>query len=426
MYIILGIGVSNKAVIDKLQELKKEFIVACKEEEISEAISYSFNVITYDKLKYLDLDKIKYAIKSPGIPYYNKHIRYLKSKHVKVINEIELTYILTNKKGKYIGVSGSVVKVSVVSLLFELVKAKTSNVILAGNIGIPLISYLNEINEETIIILEVSSFQLDDFVRIKLNIALLLNIYDNHLDFYKKRQKYYQSKFRLTNNQSNKDYFIVNLNDKITRKELLSHSYNSRLIDYKNGFTSKHNCLYYYGVKMLNLCDYRLKGEHNLDNLKAIITILKILKISLDSKVIQKFEPLKYHLEEKNYSNFKMINDSKSTSTSSLKSAIETYKNNSIILLFGGYNKNLDFSFLKKYTFKKIICFGKLSYTIGNTLYVDKCFSKLKQACEYALNIASQNDLILFSPGCASFDEFENYIERGEKFNEYIERCLNE
>ena len=181
MYVILGIGISNICVINKLKELKKNFIVVVNKKEISKANEYSDNVITFEYLKYLDFTKIKYAIKSPGIPYYNKHIRLLKKKNIKVINEIELSYILSKKIGKYIGVSGSVGKSSVVSLLYELVKSKYDNVLLAGNIGIPLISQVERINKDTIIILELSSFQLDDFNCMKLDIAILLNIFDKKL-----------------------------------------------------------------------------------------------------------------------------------------------------------------------------------------------------------------------------------------------------
>ena len=96
---------------------------------------------------------------------------------------------------------------------YHLIKAKTDNVILADNIGIPLINYIDKINENTIIILEVSSFQLDDFNKMKFDISLLLNIYDNHLDFYKRKKLYYLSKFKLTNNQTRNNYFLVNLDN---------------------------------------------------------------------------------------------------------------------------------------------------------------------------------------------------------------------
>ena len=147
MYLLLGIGISNIAVINKFKELNIDFIVACKEEECKQAGEYSENVISYKMIKYINLDKIKFVIKSPGIPYHDKYLLYLKNKRIRIINEIELTYLLTSKKGIYIGVSGSVGKSSVVTLLYTQIRAITDNVILAGNIGDPLINYLDKIKD---------------------------------------------------------------------------------------------------------------------------------------------------------------------------------------------------------------------------------------------------------------------------------------
>ena len=115
-----------------------------------------------------------------------------------------------------------------------------------------------------------------------------------------------------------------------------------------------------------------------------------------------------------------IVNDSKSTSTSSLNQAIKTYNKNNLILLVGGYNKNLDFSFLNKYKFKSLICFGRLSKEIESILKADFFFDNLKEAAEKAFNMAVNDDIVLFSPGCASFDEFDSYLKRGEAFESYI------
>jgi len=419
MYLILGLGVSNLAVVKKLEELNKKMIIVVNKEEIKNYCDINQTIICFDDIKYLNLNKIKYVIKSPGIPYHNEYILYLRKNKLTILNEIELTYLLSKRKGKYIGVSGSVGKSSVVTLLYNLIRSKRDNVILAGNIGIPLITYLDKINKDTIIILEVSSFQLDDFITMRFNIALLLNIYDNHLDFYKNKTKYYLSKFRLVNNQRNSDYFICDSSNEIINKYIKKINISSNFIDYKKGYYRFANSLYYRGNKVVNLLDYKLRGKHNEDNLKSVLTILRILDIKLDISTLKKIEPLKYHLESYNKANIRFINDSKSTSSSSLKSAIETYKDKNIILLFGGYNKNLNFDFIDDYTFKRCICFGKLSSEISVDK-IDSKFYSLKLALDYLFLILKENDIVLFSPGCASFDEFDSYIERGEFFDEYI------
>lgn len=420
MYLILGLGISSIAVINKLKELNKKMIIVVNKEEIDRTRKYDELVVDYDNLRYLNLDKIKYCIKSPGIPYYHKSVIYLRKNNIKVINEIELAYILANKKGKYIGVTGSVGKSSVVSLLYELIKAKHDNVILAGNIGVPLISKIDEINNDTIIILEVSSFQIDDFISMKFHIALLLNIYDNHLDFYKSNKKYYLSKFKITNNQSKKDYFITRFDNDIINECIDLDKINSTLIDYKSDYSIYYNNLYYKSQRLFDISSYKLEGKHNFDNLLACISVLNILNINVSEEVINNFHTLKYHLDKKIINNITFINDSKSTCTSSLKGAIDTYKSKNLILLFGGYNKNLDFEFLNNYSFKRIICFGKLASELDENVNVDSKFESLKLALDYTLMIARPNDIVLFSPGCASFDEFKNYISRGEFFDNYL------
>ena len=415
MYLILGLGISNLAVVNKLKELNKKMIIAVNEDEKVNAKETGISVIGFSEIQFLNLNKIKYVIKSPGIPYHNKYVKYLRKNNVKILNEIELTYYLSNKKGFYIGVTGSVGKSSVVSLLYELIKSKYQNVILAGNIGVPLITCLDKIDKDTIIILEVSSFQLDDFIDIRFNIALLLNIYDNHLDFYLNKTHYYKSKLRIANNQKEKDYFISDFNNQIIKRY---YNGNSKTIDYKKRFHVYYDCLYYDLKKIVSLNDYNLIGKDNLYNLMSVLTILRILKIDLDIASLKSFKPLKYHLEKYEINNITFVNDSKSTCTSSLKSAIRSFNNDKLILLFGGYNKNLDFEFLKNYNFKKLICFGGLTNQIENINCTK--FIHLKDALSFVLEISKPDDIVLFSPGCASFDEFSGYIQRGKYFEDTI------
>ena len=415
MYLILGLGISNLAVVNKLKELNKKMIIAVNENEKVNAKETGISVIGFSEIQFLNLNKIKYVIKSPGIPYHNKYVKYLRKNNVKILNEIELTYYLSNKKGFYIGVTGSVGKSSVVSLLYELIKSKYQNVILAGNIGVPLITCLDKINKDTIIILEVSSFQLDDFIDIRFNIALLLNIYDNHLDFYLNKTRYYKSKLKITNNQGKKDYFISDFSNEIISKY---YKCNSKIIDYKKRFHVYYDDLYYDLTKIVSLNEYNLIGKDNLYNLMSVISILRILKIDLDITTLKKFKPLKYHLEKYSINNKTFVNDSKSTCASSLESAIKNFNSDKLILLFGGYNKNLNFEFLENYNFKKLICFGKLSNQLMNV----KCirFEHLKEAIIFALETSKSEDIILFSPGCASFDEFTSYAQRGKYFDDLV------
>lgn len=406
--LLLGAGTSTIECLKTLIKLNKKISICLNKEEINKIKEYKewINEIIYFEDFYdIEFNKYDYIVRSPGLSILNEYIKYLKDNNIKLINEMELAYILSNKKGYYIGVTGSNGKSTTVSLLYECLRKQTNNVLLAGNIGTPLISLMDKINNYTIIILEMSSFQLEDMHELKFDIACILNLSVNHLDSVTNLDYYYSSKFNIINNHNEDDYLLVNKENIVLNDYLSKHDIKSKVIDYsKTKFYLK---------------DTVLKGEHNKSNIKAVITILNILGFDIDLEIIKNFNNLKYHLEElKLNRNYLVVNDSKSTTVDSLKRAIETYKNKNIILIFGGKNKGGDFSFLNDIDIKKV-CFGKLIEEINN-VYVDYKSYDLKSCVDYALNVVKENDVILFSCGCSSFDLFDNYKQRGEIFNKLI------
>lgn len=406
--LLLGAGTSTLECLKTLIKLNKRVSICLNKEEVNKILEYMSvieEVIYFEDFYNIDLKKYDYIVRSPGLSILNEYIKYLKDNSIKLINEMELAYILSNKKGYYIGVTGSNGKSTTVSLLYECLKKQTSNVLLAGNIGTPLISLIDKINNYTIIILEMSSFQLEDMHELKFDIACILNLSINHLDSVTSLDYYYSSKFNIINKHDENNYLLVNREDKELNNYLSRYNVKSKVIDYsKTKFYLK---------------DIALKGEHNKSNIKAVITILNILGFDVDLEVISSFNNLKYHLEElKLNKNYLVVNDSKSTTVDSLKKAIDTYSNRNIILIFGGKNKGGDFSFLNDLNIKKI-CFGKLSNEISD-INVDYKSYDLESSVNYALSIVKENDVILFSCGCSSFDMFNSYKQRGDKFNELI------
>ena len=407
-YLLLGAGKTVIECLKALIKLKKRVSICINKEELTKIKEYYVmldEVIIFDDFYKIDFTKYEYIVRSPGLSILNPYIKYLKDHEIKMINEMELAYILTNKKGYYIGVTGSNGKTTTVSLLYECIKKQTNNVILAGNIGIPLISFLDKINNYTIIILEMSSFQLEDMHELKLDIGCILNMSINHLDNVCDLEYYYNSKINISNLQTINDYLVTNINDIEINKRL--KNVNSKIID--------------YSVTNLKTSDFKLKGEHNKDNIKAVITILNILGFEVDCFVLKNFLPLNYRLNEYKHKNITIVNDSKSTSVDSLIKAIETYNDKSIILIFGGKNKGGNFKLLNDYKLKKKICFGSLSKEIKD-VEVDYSDFKLDDCVSYALNIADEEDVVLFSCGCSSFDLFDNYKERGEYFDKLIKK----
>jgi len=408
-YLILGAGKTSLECIKTLIIRKKKITICLNKNEeykIKEYISLIEEVIYFENFYEIDFKKYDYIIRSPGLSILNPYIKYLKDNNIKMINEVELAYLLSNKKGYYIGITGSNGKTTTVSLLYECIKKQTNNVLLAGNIGTPLISLIDKINNYTIIIIEMSSFQLEDMHELKFDIACILNMSVNHLDSVTSLDYYYTSKFNIINLQTCNDYLIINKEDENINNYLNNFIIKSKIIDYKK--TS------------FNISNLKLKGEHNISNIKAVITILNILGFNIDNYLIKNFDNLDYHLQElKLNKNYLVVNDSKSTTVESLKSAINTYKDKNIILIFGGKNKGGDFSFLNEIKLKKKICFGKLSNEIID-LNIDYKNYNLDECVKYALNNISDNEVILFSCGCSSFDLFNNYKERGEYFNKLI------
>jgi UDP-N-acetylmuramoylalanine--D-glutamate ligase len=293
-------------------------------------------------------------------------------------------------------------------LLYECIKKQTSNVVLAGNIGMPLISMLDKINNYTVVILEMSSFQLEDMHELKMDISCILNLSVNHLDNVPSLEYYYNSKFNICNLQTDNDYLVIDENDDEIKNRINNFNIKSKRIDYSKISLQTNN--------------FKLKGEHNLRNIKAVLAILNILSFDIDLFTIKNFKPLIYHLEETYMqNNILVVNDSKSTSAESLKRAIETYLDKNIILIFGGKNKGGDFRFLNDYKLKKKICYGQLSNELTNVDLDYKNYA-LDECVMNALSNAKDNDVILFSCGCASFDQFSSYKERGKAFDELIKQ----
>ena len=178
-YLLLGAGNTTIECLKTLIKLNKKVSICLNKEELIKIKEYYVlidKVFTFDDFYKINFEKYDYIVRSPGLSSINNYIKHLRDNNIKMINEMELAYILSNKKGYYIGITGSNGKTTTVSLLYECIKKQTNNVILAGNIGTPLISFLDKINNYTIIILEMSSFQLEDMHELKLDISCILNL----------------------------------------------------------------------------------------------------------------------------------------------------------------------------------------------------------------------------------------------------------
>lgn len=380
------------------------------------------------------------VIKSPGIPPTAPLIQKLKAQGTSIISEIE--FAGRYDKSKKICITGSNGKTTTTTLIYHLLKAAGLNVGLGGNIGK---SYALQVATENFdyFVLELSSFQLEDTYSFKADIAVMLNISPDHLDRYEyKMEKYIDAKFRITRNMDKNDCFIFcsdddltigHLSDIVLKAKLLPFTSSKKIeegafVDDDKIVLRHNNSDSYFFIK-----DLALGGKHNTYNSMAAAIAGKILDI--DNEIIREslanFQAVEHRLEEVAIvKNVKYINDSKATNVEAAWYALEC-QTKPIIWIVGGTDKGNDYSSLIDLVRKKvkfIICLGKDNQKIINSFssFVPEIVEvkAAKDAVKIAAQNASEGDVVLLSPACASFDLFKNYEDRGRQFKSAVKELL--
>ena len=401
MILLLGYGISNKSVEKILIKKKIQY-------KIFDDVIHD---ISEDVLKDVDL-----IIRSPGISISHPLLMLGYEKKIHIISEIEFAY-LENSKGKIVALTASNGKTSTLYFAYQILKHYYKDVIFIGNNGEPYSSYIDKINENTIVLLELSSFQLENTYSLKPFISCIINISENHLDKVANYKEYIDSKLNILKNAQN---IIINKDDEILNKIIkeniiyISKNINDNYYYINNNFYFNDKCV------INNFENPFLVGEHNKINLLFSIAICHKIGLSYDKiyNVINNIKGVKYRLEFlKDLDGVLIYNDGKSTTPNSCKIAIEAFDNRIIHLILGGRNKNLDFSILNKYKNVNFYAYGESRYEIAKAL---KCeiFDSFYDA--YKQINAKKGEIVIFSPGCASFDQFKSYIERSKAFENYI------
>ncbi|GIJ94666.1 UDP-N-acetylmuramoylalanine--D-glutamate ligase [Capnocytophaga stomatis] len=377
-------------------------------------------------------------IKSPGIPDTVEIIKKAKEKGIEVISEIEFAYRYT--KGKIVAITGSNGKTTTTSLTHHILKESGLNVGVAGNIGKSFAQMVAEDDKEYYV-LEISSFQLDGITSFKPHIAILLNITPDHLDRYDyKMENYIASKFRITENQDENDYFIYDADDPIIEQYLKNHSIKARKIPFslekeqKEGAFFKNNTIYTMidnKTIEFEVESTSLRGKHNAKNSMAGSVASRLLNVRKQSirESLKGFVGEPHRLEEvKTVEGVTYINDSKATNVNSVFFALDTMKT-PVVWIVGGVDKGNDYSPLLPYVHEKvkaIVCLGKDNRVIlnsfGNIVEQMVETQSMADAVAFAKRFASNGDTVLLSPACASFDLFKNYEDRGDEFKKEVEK----
>ncbi len=386
------------------------------------------NLLGTQSPEILDNHNIDIVIVSPGVPLNIPIIVEAKKRGVPVIGDIELFYNFF-KDNFYIGITGTDGKTTTTTLIYEIVKNE-KNAFLAGNIGIPVFDIFESVSKESIIILELSSFQLEAIENFKPNIAVFLNLAEDHLDRYNSMEEYLAAKKRIFMNQKKDNYAIVNLDSPYYAKiiegvksQILTFSIKSKLAN----VYFKDNIIYFEGKPFIKRDEIFIKGIHNVENSMAAILAAKVSKISEDKikETLKNFRGVEHRIEfVREINGVEFYNDSKSTTVNSLEKALLSF-DKPIILIAGGRDKGLDFTPLRrlaKEKLKLLILIGEAKEKMQKELNFNPCIyaNSLEEAVDIANRNAIPHDVVLLSPGCASFDMFENYEERGRLFKQYV------
>jgi len=447
---VLGLGVSNIPAIiylnrlgaviyahDRIETLEE------KHEEIKKLDNIRF-YLGNENLK--DLDKVDYILRSPGVKPFLPEIEDAVKKGVKLTSEIEL--LVEYAPCIIIGITGSAGKTTTTTLVTEVLKDAGYKVWTGGNIGIPLFTKLDEIKKEDIIVLELSSFQLMTMKKSP-NVSLLTNIYEDHLDYHRDFNEYVMAKTNIFSHQSEEDICILNNDSEFTKefeKLILDNNLKNNIIYFsenkleKNGAYIQDGCIYYNEngktTNIIDIAKLKLKGNKNYLNIcSAICAVKSFVDIESIRNSLMNFKGVEHRLEYVATKNgVEYYNDSISTTPGKAMAALTAF-DKKIMLIAGGYDKNLDYSTIGSYIIKsckEVILLGNTSEKIYNSIINDKEYNKeeikiekvnsLEEAVTIANSKANIGDIVVMSPASASFDMFKSYKERGNIFKELVNK----
>ena len=403
-------------------------------------------------IKIIDEQKIEFIVKSPGIPWDAKLLEKADSLRISVISEIDLAYRYMGKKTKIISITGTNGKTTTATKIYELLKEAGFDAELAGNAGFSFAKLVSDGKEPDYVVLELSSYQLENDPEVHSHIAGIINLTPDHLTRYNSLDDYYKTKFNIFDHQNENDYALINLDDKeilriisenkdiddkIKAKRIFLSGEKKADVFQKDGMinVTDHNSQL---IPLMKTSELSLKGKHNLENILFIISVGMILTVDIEvmKSFLSSTKPLEHRLEnffEKGKTVF--INDSKGTNSESTIKAIEAF-GKSTVLICGGYDKQAS----NKELIDKIAEKVEFVYLIGQTSDIlekelkDQKYTQYKnlKTLENVLNDIKDNldfskeQVVLFSPATSSFDQFKNFEDRGRIFKELTNQIIGD
>jgi len=371
---------------------------------------------------------------SPGVPVDTPQLAQARTQGVPVIGEIELASRFL--KGHIVAITGSNGKTTTTTLAGEIIAWGGYESLVGGNIGTPAISFVPEATDDTYIVLEVSSFQLETIDTFHAEIAVILNITPDHLDRHHTFEAYVAAKSRIFENQTAGDFAVLNSDDptcvKLGPVSEAQKFWFSRKKEVDQGAFVRDGKIFWRAegndVEIMPVSEIGLKGAHNLENVLAAVCVGALVRCEPHRirKAVQEFKAVEHRLEYvATINGVDFYNDSKATNVDATIKALESFAGN-IHVILGGKDKGSDYSVLNDLLRQRV----KRVYTIGAA--AQKIESQIAGAAEIihaetletavrrAAAAAKQGDIVLLAPACASFDQFENYEHRGRVFKDVV------
>ena len=424
---IIGVGVSNLPLLDYLYKMNCDVTIFSDNKIDVDISKYKFSVHE-DGLK--ELVGFDIIFRSPGCLPTREELVDEKKRGALVTTEVEQVIKLT--PAKVIGITGSDGKTTTTTLINLVLETCGYKTFLGGNIGTPLFTKISEMTENDIVVLELSSFQLMEMT-VSPKISVITNITPNHLNKHKNMEEYISSKCNIY--MHNDGILVLNADNEITNKIEAN-----RLIRYfsrekkTNAFYTLDDKIYFNDKVILEGKDIHIRGRHNYENICACLSATYDL-IDLDKALaaIKEFRGVEHRLEfVREIDGVKWYNDSVSSSPTRTIAGLNSY-DEKIVLIAGGYDKNLDYTPIAEPILKhvsKLILFGATSDKIYNavinkksnediTIYKEKTL--LDVVCR-AKEVAVSDEIVLFSPASASFDMFKNFADRGKQFKDLVNK----
>lgn len=427
--LILGFGREGQSTYKLIRKyLKEQKLYIADRKENCEVLKLDNNISFISGENYLkNLEDYDIIMKSPGISLAKLDTNEFSNK---IKSQLEL--LLEFFKVFTIGVTGTKGKSTTSSLIYKILKDQNIKSMLLGNIGVPVFDYIDTIEEDMTLVLEMSSHQLE-YMELSPNIAILLNVYEEHLDYYKSFEKYVEAKCNIFKYQTKTDYFLYNSDDDILKQVVKNNTANMYKVSLKdiNGsdIYLKEDKIYFKSKSIYNTNEKRnLLGNYNVNNIMFALGVSEILGLDIKKtiKSINEFKTLEHRLEfVGEYDNVLYYDNSIGTVPMATIEAVKALK---IVdtLIIGGMDRGINYKefieYLNNSDIRNIICMPKTGHDIAENLKEEKTYivETLEEAVDTAKKVTEKGKICLLSPAAASYGFFKNFEEKGDLYKKLV------